>query len=168
MKKVLSWSVFIVLSLVLAGLVFVYVADGYNLYLVRSESMKPAINMGDLIINGPPNGEIKPGTIVTYEYNSKDLITHRVESINGETLVTKGDAVEDADSWPVTMSDVRGVYLFKIPYVGYMAHFIRTKLGWFLTIIIPAALLVGWLAKDIVKEALSDVNISEKKEEVRR
>ena len=170
-KKVSSRVVFIALGIVLTGLVFVYVADGYNLYLVRSESMKPAINMGDLIITGPLNGlingEVKPGTIVTYEYN-KDLITHRVESIDGETLVTKGDDVEDPDSWSVTMSDIRGVYLFKVPYVGFVTHFVRTKLGWFLTIIIPAALLVCWLAKDIVKEALSDANISEKEEEVRR
>jgi len=153
------WLVSIVLSLVVAGLTFLYFSPGYDLRLVRSESMKPAINMGDLIItgplNGPINGEIKPGTIVTYEY-SKELITHRVQSIDGTTLVTKGDAAEDTDSWSVTLSDVRGVYLFRIPYVGYVTSFVQTKLGWFLAIIIPGALLVGWLAKDIVKAALSD------------
>jgi len=157
--KVFLWLVSIVLGLVVAGLTFLYFSPGYDLRLVRSESMKPAINMGDLIItgplNGPINGEIKPGTIVTYEY-SKELITHRVQSIDGKTLVTKGDAVEDADSWSVTLSDVRGVYLFRIPYVGYVTSFVQTKLGWFLAIIIPGALLVGWLAKDIVKAALSD------------
>ncbi|GAI04745.1 unnamed protein product [marine sediment metagenome] len=157
--KVFLWLVSIVLGLVVAGLTFLYFSPGYDLRLVRSESMKPAINMGDLIItgplNGPINGEIKPGTIVTYEY-SKELITHRVQSIDGKTLVTKGDAAEDADSWSVTLSDVRGVYLFRVPYVGYVTSFVQTKLGWFLAIIIPGALLVGWLAKDIVKAALSD------------
>ena len=157
--KVFSWLVSIVLGLVITGLAFLYFSPGYDLRLVRSESMKPAINMGDLIItgplNGPINGEIKPETIVTYEY-SKELITHRVQSIDGTALVTKGDAVEDPDSWPVTLSDVRGVYLFRIPYVGYVTSFVQTKFGWFLSIIIPAALLVCWLAKDIVKEALSD------------
>jgi len=157
--KILSRFVLTVLCLVIAGLAFLYFSPGHNLYLVRSESMRPAINMGDLIItgplNGPLNGEIKPGTIVTYEY-SKELITHRVQSIDGTTLVTKGDATEDPDPWSVTVSNVRGIYLFKIPYVGYTTSFIQTKLGWFLAIIIPAALLVCWLAKDIVKEALSD------------
>jgi len=157
--KVFLWLVSIVLGLVVAGLTFLYFSPGYDLRLGRSESMKPASNMGDLIItgplNGPINGEIKPGTIVTYEY-SKELITHRVQSIDGKTLVTKGDAVEDADSWSVTLSDVRGVYWFRIPYVGYVTSFVQTKLGWFLAIIIPGALLVGWLAKDIVKAALSD------------
>ena len=157
--KVLSWSITIVLGLAIAGFAFVYFTPGYNLYLVRSESMKPSIEMGDLIItgplDGPINGGVKPGTVVTYEYK-KDLITHRVESIDGKTLVTKGDAVEDPDPWTVVMSDVRGVYLFKIPYVGFATNFTQTKLGWFLTIIVPGMLLVLWLTKDIVKEALSD------------
>ncbi len=169
--KIFKRLVWIVPCLILAGLAFVYFVPGYNLYLVRSESMKPAINMGDLIItgplNGPINGELKPGTIVTYEYK-KELVTHRVKSIEGAALVTQGDAVEDPDPWSVAMSSVRGIYMFKIPYVGYVTSFVQTKLGWFLMIIIPAALLVFWLAKDIVKEALrSDENNNEsKKEEV--
>jgi hypothetical protein len=40
--------------------------------------------------------------------------------------------------------------------VGYATRFIQTKVGWFITIIIPAMILVVWLAKDIVKEALSN------------
>ena len=157
--KVLNRLALIVLGLVLAGLAFLYFSSGYNLYLVRSESMRPAINMGDLIItgplNGPINGEIEPGTIVTYEYK-KQLVTHRVEAIDGKTLVTKGDATEDPDPWLVTLSDVKGVYLFRIPYVGYLTNFVQTKRGWFLTVVIPGALLVLWLTRDIVKEALSE------------
>jgi len=169
-RKVMSRLSLIVLGLVLAGLAFIYFSPGYNLYLVRSESMKPAINMGDLIITGPLNGsingEVRPGTVVTYEYK-KELITHRVQSIEGTALVTQGDAVEDPDPWSVAMSSVKGIYLFKIPYVGYVTSFVQTKLGWFLMIIIPATLLILWLAKDIVKEALSsDEKTSENKEEV--
>jgi len=159
MMKVFSRLVLTVLVLVLAGLAFIYFVPGYNLYLVRSESMRPAINMGDLIItspmNGPLNGEVKPGTVITYEF-SNDLVTHRVKSIEGTTLVTQGDAVEDPDPWSVDLSDIRGIYLFKIPYVGFLTSFVQSKFGWFMMIIIPGALLVFWLAKDIVKEALSD------------
>ena len=157
--KIFSWLVSAVLLLVIAGLAFIYFSSDYDLRLVRSESMRPAVNMGDLIItgpvNGPINGEVKPGTIVTYQH-SKELITHRVLSIDGTTLVTKGDAVEDSDSWPVALSDVKGIYLFKIPYVGYVTSFVQTKFGWFVAIIIPTALLVLWLVKDILKAAFSD------------
>ncbi len=157
--KTVSWLVTALLGVVLAGLGFIYFNPGYELLLVRSESMKPAIYMGDLIItgpiNGPINGEIKEGTVITYERDKK-LITHRVLSVEGQTLTTKGDAVEDPDPWSVSLSSVRSVYLFKIPFVGYLTSFVQTKMGWFIMIIIPAALLVGWLAKDIVKEALSE------------
>ena len=157
--KIVSRTVLAILIIVLAGLAFVYLVPGYNLYMVRSESMVPYLKMGDLVItgpmDGPVSGEIKPGTIVTYEYRD-ELITHRVTEIDGSTIVTKGDAVEDADPWEVTLSDVRGIYLFKIPSVGYLTNFIQTKTGWFITIIIPGALLTLWLVKDIVKEAFSE------------
>ena len=114
--------------------------------------------MGDMVVtgplNGPINGKIAPGMIVTYEHG-EELITHRVQSIDGNALAVKGDAAEDPDSWPVTLSDVKGIYLFKIPYVGYVTSLVQTKFGWFLAIIIPAVLLVALLVKDIVKEALS-------------
>ena len=157
-KKTLTRVALAIACLILAGLVFIYFSDDYSLYIVRSESMKPAVNMGDLVVTGPVNGpikgEVKPGTIVTYQHK-KDTITHRVESINGTTLVTKGDAAEEADPWKVEMDNVRGVVLFKVPYMGYATSFIQTRFGWFIAIIVPAALLVLWLAKDIVKEALS-------------
>lgn len=157
--KVINRVVLAALCLILAGLAFVFFVPGYNLYLVRSESMKPAINMGDLIITGPLNsplaGAVEPGTVITYDYNGK-LITHRVWSTDDMVINTKGDAVEDPDPWTITLSSIKGIYLFKIPYVGYFTSFVQTKTGWFLTIIIPAALLVLWLAKDIVKEAFSD------------
>lgn len=157
--RVINRSILAVLSLILLGLAFLFFTPGYNLYLVRSESMKPAINMGDLIITGPLNSPltsaVEPGTIITYDYNDK-LITHRVWSTDDTVINTKGDAVEDPDPWSITLPDIRGIYLFKIPYVGYFTSFVQTKSGWFLTIIMPAALLVIWLAKDIVKEAFSD------------
>ncbi|MDD4876831.1 MAG: signal peptidase I [Dehalococcoidales bacterium] len=157
--KILSRSILVMLCIILIGLGIIFISPDYNLYMVRSESMTPTVNMGDLIItgpmNGPINGEVNPGTIVTYEHN-QELITHRVQSVDGTTLVTKGDAVEGADPWPVAVSNVRGVYLFKIPYIGYMTSFVQTKVGWFISIIVPAALLVMWLVKDIVKEAFSN------------
>jgi signal peptidase len=155
MKKKIAGKIIIgLLVLILVGLGFIYFAPGYDLYLVRSESMTPTINMGDLIITGPGNGEVEEGDIITYEFNG-ELITHRVHS-TGDMIITKGDAVEDPDPWVVDDSSVKGTYLFKIPYVGYATKFIQTKTGWFITIIIPAMVLVAWLAKDIVKEAMSD------------
>jgi signal peptidase len=117
--------------------------------------MTGTINMGDLIITGPVKGEVQEGQVITFVLNG-ELVTHRIHSINETGITTKGDAVEDPDPWTVKNSDIKGTYLFKIPYVGHFTRFVQTKVGWIITIIVPALVLVGWLAKDIVKEALSD------------
>jgi signal peptidase len=154
-KKIVIWTLSLALAVILAAFIFVHFSPGHDMRLVRSESMKPAINMGDLVITGPVGGlfigAIEEGDIVTYR-RGDELVTHRVISIEGDTLVTQGDAVEDPDPWPVTLSDVSGVYMLKIPYLGYLANFVRTKFGWFLVIILPAIALVALFVRDIFKE----------------
>jgi len=141
---------------------FICITPDYNIYMVQSESMKPAINLGDLIVTGPEDNifskGIAAGTIVTYQHR-KDTITHRVISIEPDHLVVKGDAAEEPDPWKVTMSDIKGVYLFKVPYLGYLLDFIRTKLGWFVVIILPASLLVLLIIKEILKETFRSDNV---------
>jgi signal peptidase I len=154
--KVLIWVVSVLLALVVAGLAFVYFSPDYDMYTVRSESMVPAIKMGDMIFTGPVSGPfgggIKPGTIITFDKN-KETVTHRIVSLENGNIITKGDANEDPDQVAVTAENIKGVMLFKVPLVGFMTGFIRTKMGWFLAILLPAAALVGWLIKDILKEA---------------
>ena len=120
--------------------------------------MEPAFNVGDVVIAGPlDSGGINPGVIITYQIG-KTLITHRVLSVDGNTLITKGDANKAPDPSPVLLSQVQSRYLFRIPYVGYAAGFVRTRLGWFLAIILPSLVLVGFIVKDIIKEALKNEN----------
>jgi signal peptidase len=130
---------------------------GFGIYIVRSGSMEPKINVGDTIITAPFRGtsgsDLKTGTVVSFQ-DGKALTTHRIVSIQGDSLTTKGDANEDPDPRPVAVTAVKGVYLFRIPYIGYLTYFIRTKLGWFLVIVIPALILFGLIIKDIIKEAL--------------
>lgn len=166
--KIFKWLIISVLVLFIAGLGLVYLAPGYDVLLIRSQSMEPNVGMGDLIVigplGGPVNGTIEPGMIVTY-YHGEDTITHRVASIDGETLTMKGDALQHPDPWSVSVSDVKGIYLFKVPFVGYAVNFTRTKVGWFLAIIVPAIVLVGWLCWDILKEAFRDGAKNSKKKE---
>ena len=144
----------VILAIILAGVVFVFLSPAYNMHLVRSESMVPAINMGDMVITGPVNGpirgEVKAGSIVTYQRGGA-LVTHRVLSVDGDILATKGDAMDDPDPWSVTLSDVRGVYLFRIPYMGYASNFIRSNFTGFLVIIL-VSVLFGFLIQEIRKQ----------------
>ena len=142
---------------VIGVLLLVNFLPGFSMLMVKSESMEPAFNMGDIIFTGPATGllwkKVEPGTIITFQKGDA-LVSHRIVAINQDLITTKGDAMEHNDPLPVEMSDVRGVYLFRLPYVGYLTHFIGTKSGWTLLIIVPAIILVSLITKDIIKEAL--------------
>jgi signal peptidase len=151
--KVLSWFVSIVLGVVVAGLAFIYFSPGYNMYVVRSDSMKPVFAAGDLIIAKPSSSEIKVGSIITFQKGA-ELVTHRVIELTENGVITKGDANEDADTGTVALSQVKGSYFMKLPYVGYVSAFVQTRTGWLLAVLIPAVLLLGWIITDILREAL--------------
>ena len=135
----------------------IHLLPGHNLYVVSSESMEPTISMGDIIVTRALDEEsisqLTPGAIITFEHG-KNTVTHRLLSIEGDVLITKGDAAEESDPWSITLSDVKDAYLFKIPLIGYIPQLAKEKLGWFLMIVFPAIVLVGLLVKDIIKEAL--------------
>lgn len=153
-----TWVFAGILAAVVICFAFVSLTPGYNLRVVLSESMTPTLKLGDMVlttpIDSPLSPEIEPGTIITYELG-KEMVTHRIISIEGEKLVTQGDAAEETDPWPVTMADIDGVHIFTIPKIGYIIDFARSsKLGWFILIILPATVLVALFAKEIVKESL--------------
>lgn len=157
--KLVTRILTVVLVLGIGALAFLYVSPDYNLYFVRSGSMTPNIKIGDLVISGPIGGPLTPGievgTVVTYELRPGERVTHRVIAIgDDQVMTTKGDNSESADPAPVKQSQVTGIYLMKIPSLGYLTSFIRTKTGWYLAIILPAMVLVGFIVKDILKEAL--------------
>lgn len=153
--KVTGWVVTSVLVLAIAGLTFIHLSPGYSFSLVKSGSMTPTIRVGDMIVTRPVEGAVQSGTIVMYRHNT-ELITHRVLSVDGNSVVTKGDALQHPDTWTVNFADLEGLYVFKVPFIGYAVNFVRTKLGWFLAIILPAMFIVGLFIKDILKEAFKD------------
>jgi len=146
------------LVVIVVALVCIALVPGYGMFFVRSESMKPVINLGDLVITTPPGsllGKLSIGRIVTYEKNGT-RVTHRIIDIKNGDYITKGDASEDPDALPVRPDEIKGVVLFKVPGIGYLVSFIRTKTGWFVSILIPAAILIGLIVKDIIKEAFRE------------
>jgi signal peptidase len=146
----------IILIAIVGALAGIYFLDDYDAYVVKSDSMQPAIKSGDMVIIGSPGSlftsELAPGEIITFERN-ENLITHRIVSIEGDVIYTKGDGQEEADPWTVSrFFNVKGSYICHIPYLGLVSNFIKTKTGWLLCVILPAACLLGFIIKDIVKE----------------
>lgn len=56
--------------------------------------------------------------------------------------MTRGDANEDADPFIVPAENVVGKIWFHVPYLGYVIRFVKTPLGFLLTLCLPGLVLV--------------------------
>lgn len=115
----------IILMIVLTS--FVVLTSGaikYFAVTIGSESMVPTINKGDIAIvdKSVTTEDLKENDILVFKHDSI-IIIHRIVKIlvvNGETYYyTKGDNNNAEDGYPITESQIVGMYLFKIPYLGY-------------------------------------------------
>lgn len=145
----LGWAIVVagaLLALVIAGPLVV----GDHPHTDLSGSMEPVISPGDVVIDE----QIKPweahvGDIVTFRdpQNQSKLLTHRVVSIRRVDsrmwFVTKGDADNTEEHWRVPASGQIGRVVYTVPWVGHVAVFARTKLGWALLVGIPLLLLAA-------------------------
>ena len=137
MRKIVSRS-----ALVMAAAVGSILLVFGPAHVVVSPSMEPAIRAGDALWIRPVAEPITPGMVVTYRLDER-LITHRVLSVDGETLHTKGDNNEEADPWPVPVASIVGTPVLRVPRLGYVIDFVRKPAGWGLFVVLPASLLIA-------------------------
>ncbi len=149
--KIIKGIINALLTLVIVvGVIFIglYII-GITPYVVLSGSMEPTIKTGSVcFINKHVKYEnIKEKDIIAFKMSDGTLVTHRVDSINSETFITKGDAndVKDGES---TKDKYVGKNIFWIPKVGYVVKAIQTTKGRIMagTIVIvlfAAAFLIG-------------------------
>lgn len=78
---------------------------GYSFFKVTTGSMDPTIKENDIIIVST-NDTYNVNDIITYR-DDANFITHRIITMDGNTLITKGDANNSTDQ-EVNKSDVIG------------------------------------------------------------
>ena len=122
---------------------------GYKNFIVITGSMKPTLNEGDIVFVKDVK-DIQENDIIAFrEQNS--VVTHRVFEVykeNGEDYyITKGDANSGTDTRLLSISDVEGKYVFKIPFVGKVILLLRKPIG----IIILFIVLVMFLLLSSIK-----------------
>jgi len=136
------------LSLILGLLVWGGVSNKnkyLKTYLVQSGSMTPSIMVGDVIL-------IKKfefytiNDVVTFKDGEDRRVTHRIIDIKhepqGKTYSTKGDANRSGDRQNIKEEQILGKVIFTIPKLGYLINFVKTKVGFGLLVILPAAWIV--------------------------
>lgn len=95
----------------------------YTFYEIATGSMEPTLNVKDFIIV-KESDKYSVGDIITYKEDNS-YITHRIIKINGDTLITKGDANNSEDKI-ISKSEVIGKVVKIIPKGGVIKEIILT------------------------------------------
>ena len=135
---------------------------GYGLANVLSGSMEPTFSKGTLLLV-KKESSYKTGDIVVYQ-TDRELIVHRIIEIDGDVVVTQGDANNAADQ-PFEKEQIKGVVIGWIPFLGNVAGILKTPAGILLVLVCAFLLIEGSFRKQ--REA-DDRELEAIKEEIRR
>lgn len=136
---------------------------GWGVSVVLSGSMEPALSVDDLVIVREVDG-YAVDDIVVYQDGSS-LVIHRIVSINGDEVVTAGDANGGVLDAPITLADIKGKAVAHLPFFGVVARFFKSPVGFVL--ILAVALLLFELP--YLRQRRKDTEEQEKiKEEIRK
>ncbi|ASJ02110.1 S26 family signal peptidase [Thermococcus profundus] len=122
----ISLILYSLLAFVLLIVVF-HFAFGFQYVVILTDSMKPTINPGDLVVTRPVSpDELHVGDIILYRVTVGDStyrITHRIVDVRTDEdgnlyYVTRGDNRKYADPWRVYPDQVVGRVVLRIPGVG--------------------------------------------------
>lgn len=151
-----AFTVVVTLTLCLAVFLMGSRLLGYRVYNVISGSMEPQYRVGDLIyvkeVTDPAT--VPVGSPITFVLDeSLTVATHRVVAVDTENRIfyTKGDTNNTVDP-PVRFENLIGVPQFSVPLLGYVADFIQTPPGSYITVagmalLIAAVFLPDWIRK---------------------
>ncbi len=93
--------------------------------------MENTLSVGDIIFI-KEEYDVKEKDIISFK-ESGGVVTHRVIEIFVENekifYKTKGDANSTPDTRLISIDDLEGVYLFKIPKIGLIIMLFQTKIG---------------------------------------
>jgi signal peptidase I len=135
------------LALALLAILLVAMAAGYRPVIDHSDSMRPAILAGDLLITRPePATNIRTGDIVSFNDPVLDgrSVTHRVVGIHAAgrriDFLTRGDANSVSEAWSAAQSSSVGKLVLRVPAVGEAIAWMADR--WTRTILLTLAALL--------------------------
>lgn len=121
---------------------------GFRIYRVISGSMQPALQIGDVIIIKKANNYAEKD-IITYD-NGLTTITHRIKSINGDEIITEGDA-NDVPDKPITKDRILGKYFFRISTFSVFSIMLTGKTIYLIMVLVLFAILLFAISDRVTK-----------------
>ena len=131
----------------LLALLLLATLAGYRPLIDHSDSMRPAIRAGDLVItSAEPAVAVRRGDIVTFADPALGgkLVTHRVVGIarrgGSIAFLTRGDANSAPESWSVHRDASIGKVVIRVPAIGRAMAWMSD--GWVRTVLSSAGALL--------------------------
>ena len=135
---------------------------GVGTAVVLSGSMEPELSIDDLIIVKSRDA-YEVGDVVVYQSGSM-LVVHRIISMNGTTMVTKGDA-NNTDDGEMDISVIKGAVIGRVKNAGAAVRLLKSPM-------VSLGLLAGaiFLAERSYRKERQkgDDELDKIKEEIRR
>ena len=169
-KKIFTTTIYILIIPIIIYNIFLIIMSivkpyetpsffGIKSFVIISGSMEPNLNIGDIVlIKSVDEQELKVNDIISFR-EGESIITHRIVEIienEGKKYITKGDNNNAKDSNDVEYKEIEGIFIGKIPYLGYAVIFLKNK------IVIISIILILYLLY------IHNSNIMKKKQERRR
>ena len=125
----------------------------YDVLIVRSGSMEPAISTGGIVIVDRDARSPLVGTIASFRQLDGSLVTHRVVGMDGTRYVTRGDANRTNDDVTRPGATVYGSFVLTLPLVGYAFHLLGQPVA-FLVLLLGTG---GFLAVDALRTIVREL-----------
>lgn len=138
---------------------------GFGMTVVLSGSMEPELSVDDLLIV-TPSDTYEVGDVVVYQ-TQRTAVVHRIVAINGEEIITRGDANNTEDD-PITKENIKGKVIFAIPFIGLIVNLIKTPFGTILLLGAAIWLLEASFKKEKDKKAEELAAIRREIEELKK
>jgi signal peptidase I len=123
---VLAARVYRSLLLTLVAVALLPAIGSWSGFVVRTGSMEPSINVGDVVIGQPfaADEQVPVGRVMFFQAPpgagaGSEVRMHRVvESLGHRNYTTAGDANPTPDAAPVPLENFRSRAIIRVPYVG--------------------------------------------------
>ena len=140
---------------------------GYKPMIVLSGSMETSIYTGDLVIVQTVDAEnFKDQYIIAFRNEANTVTTHRIVKVieeNGNKVFeTKGDNNNVVDNKLVEVSEIEGVYCFRIPKLGKILMILKEPTS--LVVILLTILVIGMMWIHIIEKKENKQDEKYKKE----
>ena len=114
----------------------------YEVLVVRSGSMQPAVSTGGIVIVDRNGQRPSVRAIASFREPDGSIVTHRVVGMDGPLYITRGDANNADDEIRRPPAAVYGTVILTLPLIGYLIHLLEQPAAFLILLVGTGGFLI--------------------------